>query len=89
MTDNFNIILEYSLDDFTSEVIHALSKGIGESDYVLPITFDHETQKIWIIEAIQKSKIDNNIFFEFIDTNPNSDKIIKTLQEVMLESKNG
>ena len=87
MTDKFNVILEYDLDDFTVDVIHSISKKISVPDHVFPITFDHETQKIWITDAIQKSKIDNNIFFEFIDNHPNPDKIIKTIQEVKTEGE--
>ena len=76
-----NIIFEYSLDDFTPDVIYALSKKIEKTDYVFPITFDHETQKVWIGEMTQKSKMSNDMFFDFIDTNPYPDKIIKIIKE--------
>ena len=80
-----NIIFEYSLDDFTSDIVQTLSKKIEKPDYVFPITFDHETQKVWIGEMTQKSKMNNDVYFDFIDTNPDYDKIIKTIQEVKKE----
>lgn len=75
------IILEYSLVDFTPEIINELSKKIENVGNVFPITFDHETQKVWIFDENPKTVIDGTMFFEFIDKNPHPEKIIKAIQE--------
>lgn len=78
---NFYVISEYSIDDFTPEIIQELSKKIEKSGNIFPVTFDHETQKVWIGEEDSQSVIDGTVYFESIGENLNPEKIIKAVQE--------